>query len=114
MLLQEIYPLEQAPRLFTERLSIHLPAAEINDGLLGQIHDLLKSHPGSTPVFFCLQFPQGEEIFLSAGGDFRVTPDESLIHDVERLIGEQSVYVAVSKKPCRKAESARRFNGGRG
>ena len=30
MFVQEIYPLEEAPRLFAERLSIHLPAGAVN------------------------------------------------------------------------------------
>ncbi len=113
MYLQEIYPLEDAPRLFTERLSIHLPASAVNDGLLQKIRDLLKKHPGPTPVFFCLQSQQGEEIFLSSGHDFKVTPAETLVTDLERIIGEESVYVAALTKPCRKADSGRRFNGSR-
>jgi DNA polymerase-3 subunit alpha len=113
MYLQEIYPLEDAPRLFTERLSIHLTASAVNDNLLQKIRDLLKNHPGNTPVFFCLQFQQGEEIFLSSGHDFKVTPDESLVTDLERIIGEESVYVAALAKPCRKADSNRKFNGAR-
>jgi len=113
MYLQELYPLEDAPRLFTERLSIHLPASAVNDGILRKIRDLLKKHPGGTPVFFCLQFQQGEEIFLSSGHDFKITPAESLITDLERIIGEESVYVAASTKPCRKADSNRKFNGSR-
>ncbi|MDO9542727.1 MAG: DNA polymerase III subunit alpha, partial [Kiritimatiellia bacterium] len=113
MYLQEIYPLEQAPRLFAERLSIHLPAAAVNDSLLQNVQALLKAHAGCVPVFFCLQFQKGEEVFLSGGADFKVTPEESLITDLERLIGENSVYVAALTRPCRKADSNRRFNGPR-
>jgi hypothetical protein len=111
MYLQEIYPLEQAPHLFTERMSIHLPAAAVNDHLLQKIHALLKAHAGHVPVFFCLQFQKGEEVFLSSGADFKVTPEESLITDLERLIGENSVYVAALTRPCRKTDSNRKFNG---
>jgi len=102
MILQEVYPLEQAPRLFAERVSIHLPATAVNDGLLQKIRDLLKAHPGNIPVFFCLQFQKGEEVFIGAGADFKTTPDEALVTGLEHLIGESSVYVAVSSKPCRK------------
>jgi len=111
MYLQEIYPLEEAPRLFAERVSIHLPAAAVNDHLLQGIHALLKAHSGQVPVFFCIQFQQGEEVFLSSSTDFRVTPEKSLLADLERLIGENSVYVAALTRPCRKADSNRKFNG---
>ncbi|MDD5484315.1 MAG: DNA polymerase III subunit alpha, partial [Kiritimatiellae bacterium] len=111
MYLQEIYPLEQAPSLFAERLSIHLPAAAVNDNLLHEIRSLLQAHAGNISVFFCLQFPKGEEVFLSCGAGFRVMPRESLVTDLERLIGENSVYVAPLSRACRKNDSGRRFNG---
>jgi DNA polymerase-3 subunit alpha len=111
MYLEEIYPLEDAPRLFAERLSIHLPASAVNDSFLQKIRELLKKHPGATPVFLCLQFQQGEEVFIGSGHDFKVNPEESLVTELERLIGEESVYVAVLSRPCRKAEPGRRYNG---
>lgn len=113
MFVQEIYPLEEAPRLFAERLSIHLPAGAVNDGLLNDIKALLKQHPGVTPVCFCLQFQQGEEIFIGGGHDYRVTPDAGLVAGLEHIIGEESVYVAVLNRPCRKLDTGRKFNGAR-
>ena len=113
MFVQEIYPLEEAPRLFAERLSIHMPAGAVNEALLRDIGALLKQHPGATPVCFCLQFQQGEEIFIGGGHDYRVTPDAALIAGLEHIIGEESVYVAVLSRPCRKADTGRKYNGGR-
>jgi DNA polymerase-3 subunit alpha len=113
MFLQEIYPLAEAPGLFAERLSIHLPMAAVNDQLLQQIHAALKKQPGHTPVIFCLQSQQGEEIFLSTSPEFNVHADEHLVNELEKIVGENSVYVSVSSKPCRKAESSRRSNGWR-
>ena len=111
MYLQEVYPLEQAPRLFAEKMSIHLPAVLADESLLRKIHAVLKAHPGPVPVFFCLQFQGGEEVFMSTGPDFKIVPEENLVAELEHIAGENSVYVAVSAKPCRKAESSRRYNG---
>ncbi len=114
MKLFEAYPLDQVPCVFTERLSLHLPAASANDDWLEKIRDLLKARPGPIPVVICLQFPSGEEVFLSTDQTFQVTPSETLIHELEHVIGENGVYVAVLARPCRKANgsSRRRFANG--
>lgn len=114
LLLAEAYPLDQAPSLFTERVSLHLPTANARDELFGKIRDLLKAHPGPVPVMVCLQFPGGEEIFMSTDRAFHVAPSETLIHALEHLLGEKSVYVAALARPCRKANGGgrRRFGNG--
>jgi DNA polymerase-3 subunit alpha len=107
----EIYPLEDAPKLFAERLSIHLPAGHLTDELLLQLRGLLEAHPGRTVVVICLQFPGGEKVFLDTDSLYKVTCDEALIAKIEHLIGEGSVYVAVCSSPCRKPRRTR-FKGG--
>jgi len=101
LIASEVYPLDQAPALFAERLSVHLATAGMSNDILEKIAALLKTHPGPTPVGFCLQFPTGEEVFMKADNAFYVTPTETLIHDIEGLIGEDRVYVSVMKKACR-------------
>ena len=112
--LAEAYPLDQVPRLFTERLSLHLPVSNAKDALLEKVRDLLKGHPGPVPVVICLQFPGGEEVFLSTDREFHVMPSEILISELEHVLGETGVYVGVQARPCRKANGAsrRRFGNG--
>ncbi len=114
MHLVEAYPLEQAPGLFSERLSLHLPAALAGDELLEKIRGLLKAHPGSVPVTICLQFPGGEEVFTSTDRAFNVMPSEALVRELEHLLGEKGVYVAVLARPCRQANGAGRRRYGHG
>ncbi|MCG2681526.1 MAG: DNA polymerase III subunit alpha [Kiritimatiellae bacterium] len=114
MILAEAYPLDQVPRVFTERLSLHLPAANARTTLLEQIRNLLKVHPGPTPVIICIQFPAGEEVFLSTDRSFHVMPSELLIRELEHVLGETGVYVAVQSRPCRKANGSGRRRYGNG
>ncbi len=102
LIASELYSLEQASQAFTERISIHMSVVNLKDKQLEKTMSLLKAHPGATAVTFCLQFPTGGEVIMKAGNSFNVTPTESLIHDLEHLLGEDSVYVAVMKKPCLK------------
>lgn len=111
MILQEIYPLEDAPRLFAERLSIHVPAAAAGDALLNRVVALLRASPGQTPVVVCLQFEKGQEIFVCSGPSLRVNPSRGLVEELERVIGEESVFVAVSSRPCLRVEIGRKYNG---
>jgi DNA polymerase-3 subunit alpha len=107
----EIYPIEEAPRLFVEHVGIHITVSQAQQGILEKVRDALGLHPGRTPVKICLQFPGGEKVFLDTDGSYKVTCDESLVQEVERLVGEESVYVAVNQTPCRKPKR-QRFRGG--
>ncbi|MCA1808463.1 MAG: DNA polymerase III subunit alpha, partial [Lentisphaerae bacterium] len=98
----EVYPLEQAPRFFTDRVSLHLQAASLSDELLEQIRQLLERHPGNTPAVFCLQFPKGEEVFMNTDSIYSVAVTDGLISDLEHLLGVDNVFVAVKDRPCLK------------
>jgi DNA polymerase-3 subunit alpha len=111
ILANEIYPLEEVPRLFVDHMGIHVTSSQAEQGILEKIRDRLALHPGRTPVKICLQFPGGEKVFLDTDGSYKVTCDETLIQEVERLVGEEHVYVAVNQAACRKPRKPR-FRGG--
>ncbi|MBI2441350.1 MAG: DNA polymerase III subunit alpha [Lentisphaerae bacterium] len=104
----EMYALEDAPRFFTERISLHLPAAHAKTELLSTLKSLLKANSGPVPVVFCLQFQKGAEVFVSTENAYNVNPTEALLRELRRLLGEEGVYVAVSRRPCRKSANGRR------
>jgi DNA polymerase-3 subunit alpha len=95
----EIYPLADAPRHFAVRLGIHIPATHLEDDRIARIKDMLRRYPGNTPVVVCLQYPDGAKVFVAAGEAFKVCPEEQLILELEREVGEKGVYVAVNPKP---------------
>lgn len=111
MKVYEVYALDQAPRWFTERVSLHLPAAHAQQELLATIKNLLKANPGPVPVVFCLQFQKGAEIFVSTESIYNVNPSDALIRELQGLLGEEGVYVAVSNRPCRKVPNGKWNNG---
>jgi DNA polymerase-3 subunit alpha len=105
----EIYPLADAPRLFAHRLSIHLPAAHLTDERLARLQAFLQGHPGETPVIFCLEFPTGGRVFLDVDREYRVLAGEDLIRELEKELGENSVYVAARTQPGLQPPRRRRF-----
>jgi DNA polymerase III subunit alpha len=104
----EIYPLSDAPRYFAERVSVHVPAIHPDEHKLQAVKEILRAHPGSTRATICLLFPAGEKVFVETGSACNVCADEPLVHDLEALLGEHSVYVAASSKPCRKTREPAR------
>ena len=109
----EIYPLEEIHKYFTERVSLHLAAATLDDAKLEKLQQMLDRHPGEVAVIICLQFPGGEKVFVDTDRRFKVSAEPALIKELEHLFGEESVYVSVMKKPCRKAGNGRNGRNGR-
>ena len=105
---REIYPLKEVHRHFAVKVSIHIPAAKLEDSRLWTVKEVLAKHPGDTPVTICLMFPTGEKVFVNADRTFKVAATEALVLDLEHALGEESVYVEVNRKACKKT------NGGRG
>lgn len=93
---QEIYRLEEAPKHFTQRISIHIPAASMDKTKLTEVKDAVRLHPGLTPVVLCVEFPQGEKVFIRTDAGFRVMPTQALIQSLTQILGESSVYMAIS------------------
>jgi len=108
----EIYPLADAPRYFATKLSVHLPVSHM-DEKLPRVRDLIKTHPGETPVVICLQFPSGEKVFMDTDPTFKVLPEESLVHELQQEIGEDSVYVGTTSKACLRERNGKNGRGRR-
>ncbi|MBN2301478.1 MAG: DNA polymerase III subunit alpha, partial [Lentisphaerae bacterium] len=103
----EIYPLRDTPRYFAEKVSIHIPTAHMKNGILEKIRDVLKLHPGTTPVSICLIYPSGEKVFINADRTLNVLPDDAFIHEIEHILGKKSVYVATISSPCLRPKPTR-------
>jgi len=99
-------------RYFTDGLSVHLPAATLDDARMEKIRSVLCRHPGNVPVTLCLQFPTGEKVFVNTSSSFRVSVTQALCQELEGTLGEESVYVAVNRRPCRRPPRPRFSNGG--
>jgi DNA polymerase-3 subunit alpha len=104
----EVYPLEKAPELFSERVGIHLPAGAVETDMLDTIRSILRAHAGPIPVTICLEFPGGEKVFLDTDKAYNVCPAKELVEAICHVVGEEGVYVAVSQAACRRAARSRR------
>ncbi len=109
----EIYPLREIHKHFTQRVSLHIPAVSADEEHLKTIKDVLLKYPGETPVTLCLMFGNGEKIFIAADRTYRVEPCCALIERLEGILGEESVYLDVNQRPCKKAVTRNGRGNGR-
>lgn len=92
----EIYPLEEAAQRFTKAVHLHIPNNRFNVEHLEQVRDVVQRHAGALPLLLCMEQPGGEVVYLSTAPEFRVKPDDQLLHELRRLVGEHSVFLKVA------------------
>ena len=108
----EIYPLADAPKLFSHSVSIHITSAQL-DGKLARVKEIVQLHRGSVPMSLCLLLPDGEKIIIAAEAGFYVTPIPEMIRDIEHELGENTVFVHVNTQPLKNPEPKRPLRGNR-
>ena len=104
----QILPLEDVPRNFTKAVHIRLSAAAVEGEALMRVHDVLRSHKGTVPVLFCFIYPDGRLVFLEAHEHFSVSPARQFVHDVETILGEDSVWLKVDSEKLAAVKDNRR------
>jgi DNA polymerase-3 subunit alpha len=94
---QEILPLEEAPRRFTQEVFLRLHAAHLDPERLKAARALLEAHPGRCPVLLSIEMPAGEVVFVEPHDHYRVTPSAELAAAADRLFGEGTYQVRVDR-----------------
>jgi DNA polymerase-3 subunit alpha len=100
VLANEIYPLSDAHRYFAQKISLHVPEARASDEVFRAVRQVLRGNPGDVPVTLCIEMASGEKVFINAEHTFKVAATQRVIHELEKILGENSVYVAVNPSPC--------------
>lgn len=105
----EIFPLDQAPELFCDRVSIHLPEMGVNPHVTETLHDIAGEFRGNTPLHLCIEFLDGPKVFINADHAFRVRPCAELERRIKQTIGEGLVYIAAKSDALRNPTPERKW-----
>ena len=108
----ELHPLFRAPRIFGERLSIHLHEHHAPREMLTRIKQLITQHEGPTPLHFCVCCDDGKKIFLDTESHYHIDPTPELIHALEQIVGEEQVYFVAQSRPLLRPPRERRRSYG--
>lgn len=100
ILASEIYPLAEAHKYFAKKVSIHLSSAQATEDNLRNIKQILRQYPGEVPVRFVIDQPDGQKIFVEADYTFKSSASQKLVKEIERNIGEETVFLDVNPSPC--------------
>ncbi len=91
----DIFPLADVANRFTKEVHVRLSAATAKPDHLTRVREIIGRHSGRCPLLLCIRYPSGEIVFLNTDQEFRVSPTEALIHELEALLGEKSVYLKI-------------------
>jgi hypothetical protein len=70
-------------------MAIRLDAAKTSKEDLARMAEVLGEAHGSCPVTLSLSLPDGAEVVLALGKDFRVDVGDPVLAGLERVFGEQ-------------------------
>src|SRR5208282_3161218 len=105
---EQVIPLSEVPTRFTKAVHIRISAETTEDSTLTRVHDVMRTHQGSVPVLFCFIYPDGKLVFLEAHEHFSVSPTQQFVHDVEAILGEDSVWLTVATEKLAATNGSRR------
>ncbi|MCO5068689.1 MAG: DNA polymerase III subunit alpha [Kiritimatiellae bacterium] len=109
----EIYPLPLAHRSFAQKISLHIHESRATAETLNAVRQILRSNPGEVPVVVCIEYASGERVFIQTEHTFKTVATQRVLHELDKVLGENSVYVAVNPSPCLRERKKNGWNGKR-
>ncbi|MCF7863278.1 MAG: hypothetical protein K9L89_00630, partial [Kiritimatiellales bacterium] len=109
----EIFPLDTAASQFCDRVSIHLPEMGVNEQVIGKLKAAVTAFRGNTPLHLCIEFVDGQKIFINSDHEYKVHPCAALEHQIEQTIGEGLVYISAKPDPLVNPPRERKWGKGR-
>jgi DNA polymerase-3 subunit alpha len=92
IIVNDLFPVEQIYKLISN-ISINLSG--IQENLLMSLKSLLETSRGNIPVYLHLGTPAKSKVQLVVGEGFYIEPTEQLIFDIENLLGQERLSVAL-------------------
>jgi DNA polymerase-3 subunit alpha len=88
----DLYPIDEVHRLVT---SVKINLSGSKENVFDSLKKLLRSSPGSIPVYLQMDTPSKSRVQVLVGQDLFVDPQEKLIQDIEDLLGENKVMLTI-------------------
>ncbi len=92
LIASDIVPIEEAEDKLTTAAHIRLTTIGLDDALLTKLANTLGARPGKCDVYLHCVTPEHDDVTIHATSACRVTASKALREEVERLLGEESVW----------------------
>lgn len=94
LLAEEIIPIDETEKRFTEAVHIRLNTVGLDEALLTRLAEVLDAQPGHCDVYLHCITPNHDEITVHATPSCIVSPSERLQQEVEAILGEGCLWYA--------------------
>ncbi len=84
----EIIPLTEVQKRYTNSIIINLFTPGLEEESLAILKKILGRHPGKIPVFLGFRTPNNREVQLAVNPEYYSEPSDTLVSEIEALIGE--------------------------
>ncbi|MDD5348098.1 MAG: DNA polymerase III subunit alpha [Candidatus Omnitrophica bacterium] len=88
----DLFPFDEVHKLVN---ALRVDLVGLKDSLFESLKDVLRSSPGSIPVYLHLDTPAKARVQVVVGQELFVDPNEKLIQDIENLIGENRIVLNI-------------------
>ncbi|MGA1871310.1 MAG: DNA polymerase III subunit alpha [bacterium] len=92
LIASEVSALENITMRCASHMHCRLSARSLNKDNITQLKRLFFQNRGECDIYFHITSRLGEEVILKADSKFKIKPTEHLVHDIEALMGKDSIY----------------------
>ncbi|MFC1674772.1 DNA polymerase III subunit alpha [Candidatus Omnitrophota bacterium] len=92
IVVNDLFPIDEIYRLIT---GVNINLSGIRENLFESLKELISASPGKIPIFLQLDTPAKSRVQLVVGEGLYVQPSEKLMQDIESLIGEEKLSLAL-------------------
>ena len=91
IIVDDIVPIEEARRVFTQAISIDLNMIGMDRGILEKLKELFSKHKGNIPVYFNIKTIKNGSYRILVDKELFVTPTDEMIGELEELVGRDRI-----------------------
>jgi len=94
-----VTPMEKAREMLAGSVRLTVSSTGLEEDLIQEVQDVIRSHPGPCPVFFEVEVPGGRKVLVKTANEHFVSPSERFFADIEGVLG--TGHVRLAGKPTR-------------
>jgi len=92
IVVNDLFPVDEIYKLIT---AMNINLSGVRENIFESLKELLVSSRGNIPIYLHLDTPTKSRIQLVVGEGLYVNPSEKLIQDIENLLGEERLLLAI-------------------
>ena len=89
---KEILPLSEAKNHWKGKVHVKIRTPGLEKEMMLSIKNVMSGHPGTSPLLVHFIFPDSKTRIRTVESGMKVRPSDEVIHEVEALLGENSIY----------------------